>query len=146
MRIAPWLLCLVPLVAGCSSLATREVPAAHLNSYQNVFVEHELSDGRGVDQFIMRKLQAMGYTASTGPLTMKPVEAELVVTYQDYWTFDFTTYLVELNMQVRDARSGRELAIGRYFHPSITGGSTSDMVDPLVERLFRGKVAPKGSG
>jgi uncharacterized protein YceK len=143
MKKALWLIGLIPLLSGCSSLATRTVPAADLNTYQNVFVEHELSDGRGVDQFIMRKLQAMGYVASSGPLTMKPVEAELVVTYQDYWTFDFTTYMVELNMQVRDARTGRELAIGHYFHPSLTAGWTSDMVDPLVDRLFRGRVAPK---
>lgn len=143
MNKAFWPILLIPLLAGCSHLATRTLPATRLSSYQNVFVEHELSDGRGVDQFIMRKLQSMGYTASAGPLTMKPVEAELVVSYQDFWTFDFTTYMEELNIQVRDARNGRELAIGRYFHPSITGGWTSDMVDPIVEKLFKGKTTPK---
>jgi hypothetical protein len=136
------LFCLLPLMAACSSLKVRTIPAARLNGYHNVFVEHELSDGRSVDLFIMRKLQSMGYEADAGALTMKPVDAELIVTYQDDWTFDFTTYLIELNVQVRDARNGRELAIARYFKPSITGDVTSDMVDPLIERLFGGKPAP----
>jgi hypothetical protein len=143
MKKTTWLFCVLPLLAGCSSLSTRAVPEANLSTYRNVFVEHELADGRGVDQFIMRKLQAMGFDSACGPLTMKPVEAELIVSYQDYWTFDFTTYLVELDVQVHDARTGRELAIGRYFHPSITGGWTSDMVDPLIERLFKAPPAVK---
>jgi hypothetical protein len=139
------LFCLLPLITACATLQVRTVPAARLNTYHNVFVEHELSDGRSVDLFIMRKLQSLGYVAAAGPLTMKPVDAELIVTYQDDWTFDFTTYLIELNVQVHDARTGRELAIARYFRPSITGDVTSDMVDPLIARLFGGKpvAAPK---
>jgi hypothetical protein len=130
------LLCLVPLLSGCSHLQTRLAPSARLADYHNVFVEHELSDGRSVDLFIQRKLQAMGFVAAAGPLTMKPTEAELVLSYQEHWTFDFTTYIIEIDMQVHDARTGRELAVGHYFHPSITNEYTSEVVDPLIEQLF----------
>jgi hypothetical protein len=142
MKTLLGLFCLLPWLTACGTLQVRTAPEARVNVHHNVFVEHELSDGRSIDLFIMRKLQSMGYEASAGPLTMKPVDAELVVTYQDDWTFDFTTYLIELNVQVHDARTGRELAIGRYFKPSITGDVTSDMVDPLIGRLFGGKPAP----
>jgi hypothetical protein len=137
-----WLLCLVPLTAGCTHLETRLAPAAKLASYRNVFVEHELSDGRSIDLFIMRKLQSMGFVAAAGALTMKPPEAELVVSYQEHWTFDFTNYIIEIDMQVHDARTGRELAVGRYFHPAITHEYTSEVVDPLIDQLFGQKATP----
>jgi hypothetical protein len=145
MKKLPWLLCLLPLLSACTHLETRVAPAARISSYHNVFVEHELSDGRSIDLFITRKLQSMGFTAAAGPLTMKPTEAELVVSYQEHWTFDLTTYIIEIDMQVHDARTGRELAIGRYFHPSITREYTSDVVDPLVEEIFGSKPKKAGS-
>lgn len=136
MKNLLWLLLLVPLVSGCSHLDTRLAPAANLAGYHNIFVEHELSDGRSVDLFIQRKLQSMGFVVAYGPLTMKPPEAELVVSYQEHWTFDFTTYIIEIDMQVHDARTGRELAVGHYFHPTITKEYTSEVVDPLLDQLF----------
>jgi hypothetical protein len=146
MKRTAWILCLVPLLAACSHLDTRVAPAAKLAGYHNVFVEHELSDGRSIDLFIMRKLQGMGFTAASGPLTMKPPEAELVVSYQEHWTFDFTTYIIEIDMEVHDARTGRELAVGHYFHPSITREYTSEVVDPLIEELFGSKPKKAASG
>jgi hypothetical protein len=144
MRKLAWLL-LLPILSACSHLETRVAPAAKLAGYHNVFVEHELSDGRSIDLFIVRKLQSLGFAAAAGPLTMKPTEAELVVSYQEHWTFDFTTYIIEIDMQVHDARTGRELAVARYFHPSITREYTSDVVDPLVDELFVSKARKPAS-
>jgi hypothetical protein len=124
------------LLAACSSLSTQKQADANLTRFKKVYVEHRLADGRGVDQLITRELSRLGYDASSGPLTMTPPDTEAVLTYIDEWNWDFTLYMIDLEVQVRDARSGQVLATAHYDHPAMSGKSPAGMVKAAIDLLF----------
>jgi hypothetical protein len=126
------------VLCGCTQITTRSLPKTDLSGHKRVFVEHRLADSYGVADEIARQLRAMGYDASSGALTMMPTETEFVVSYDDMWTWDFNTYMIEIDMQVRTARSGKILAVGHYFRPTMVfGHPPSAMIHELLVKLFK---------
>ena len=73
-----------------------------------------------------------------------PADAQAVLTYQDRWTFDFTEYMIGIEVQVTEARTDKVLAESFYKRPSFTGNSPVDMVDAVLAALFkqRGPALP----
>jgi hypothetical protein len=47
--------------------------------------------------------------------------------------------MLELDMKVRKIGSDTVIAIGHFRRPSITGGSTLEMIDTLLNKLFKAK-------
>jgi hypothetical protein len=128
----------VLLAAGCTQMTTRKVPNQAIWSSKHIFVERRLSDNYGVAEDIARELRAMGYDASSGALTMMPAGTELIVSYDDMWTWDFSTYLIEFDVQVRNARNDKIVAMGHYFRPSMVFGHAPDvMIRELLAKLFK---------
>jgi hypothetical protein len=126
------------LVAGCSQLTTRSLPRTDIGHYKHVFVEHRLADGFGVADEVARQLREMGYDASAGAITMLPEDADLVVSYDDMWTWDFNTYMIEFDMQVRLAHSDRIVAVGHYYRPTMVfGHPPAAMIHELLLKLFK---------
>ena len=132
---APFLLVL-GFLAGCSSVDTLTAPKVDLTKYRRVYVEARLNDNNGIDQRIANELTRLGYTASSGPLTLMPEDTELVVTYDARWEWDFRQYLIELRIGVRPAQDFTVLANGRYFHPGITSKTPDAMVQELLAPMF----------
>jgi hypothetical protein len=130
------LLVLTSLLAACSSLSVQQQAGANLTRFKKIYIEHRLADGRGVDQLITQELSRLGYDASSGPLTMTPPDTEAVLTYVDEWNWDFTLYLIDLEVQIRDARSGQVLATAHYDHPAMGGKSPAGMVKAAIDPLF----------
>ncbi len=116
LNAIPALLCAVALLAGCSSLATRSV--VDLSAFKHIYVVHRLTDDHRGDELFVRELKALGHEASNGPLTMLPENADAVLPYDDRWEWDFKTYLIELDINLRTARTDKKLADGRYYQPS----------------------------
>jgi hypothetical protein len=128
----------VVVLTGCTHLVTRSLPNANIGRYKHIFVEHRLADSYGIADEMARQLREMGYDASAGALTMLPSDAELIVSYEDMWTWDFNTYMIEIDAQVRTARSDRILAVGHYFRPSMVfGHPPSSMIHELLAKLFK---------
>jgi len=124
------------LLTACSSMSIQKQASTNLTRFKTVYVEHRLADGRGVDQLITQELSHLGYDASSGPLTMTPPDTEAVLTYIDEWNWDFTLYMIDLEVQVRDARSGQVLATAHCDHPAMIGKSPSGMVKAVIDPLF----------
>ena len=126
------------VLAGCSHLVTRALPNADIAHAKHVFVEHRLADSYGIADEMARQLREMGYDASAGALTMMPSESEIVVSYEDMWTWDFKTYMIEIDVQVRNAKTDKILAVGHYYRPSaVFGHPPAAMIHELLAKLFR---------
>jgi hypothetical protein len=126
------------VLAGCTHLSTHTLPKSDIGKYKHIFVEKRLADNFGVAEEIARQLRNMGYDSSAGPLTMMPSESDLIVFYEDMWTWDFNTYMIELDMSVRSARTDKILAVGHYNRPSmIFGHPPSSMIHELLAKLFK---------
>jgi hypothetical protein len=130
------------LLAGCAQVSTRVAQKSNLSEYKHIYVQHLLTDSRGIDELIARELRGLGYDASAGPLTLMPQNTEVVLLYQDHWNSDFTTYMIEIDMQLQTARSGRLLAEGRSFHPSFLGNAPVRLIDEILYKWFKPHVPP----
>ena len=130
------LLFIAALVAACSSVTTQRAPSVNLDRYKIFFVERQLNDNHRLDELIVEELHRLGRTATSGPLTMKPDNADAVVTYNDRWAWDFKNYMIELNLDIHDARNDKPLTTGRYYQPSITTKNPPEMIRDILEPLL----------
>ncbi|MDP2138445.1 MAG: hypothetical protein Q8J74_11405 [Candidatus Didemnitutus sp.] len=121
--------------AGCAQL-TRS-GTGKLADHRQIFVEQRLNDNLGIDRALVAELRALGYEAKSGPLTMMPPTAELIVTFDARETWDFRPYLIELTATVRPAKDyHRILASARYFRPGVTKKSSDEMAREVIKSLF----------
>lgn len=131
------LLAALVFLAGCASYS-----ASHLRSLADTrrfFVLSNANDNRALDHQIAAALRARGLEAETGPLTMMPDETQVVVTYQDHWTWDFGDHLVYLQLNVRDRRSAvQNLATATFSTRLPTRTPTEGIVAELVGKLLDG--------
>lgn len=136
MKLFAPLLLLLALLSGCSSVSTFTAPKVALTNYQRIYVEARLNDNNGLDQRIANELNRLGYTATSGPLTLMPEATELVVTYDARWEWDFRQYLIDLRVNVRPVRSFEVLASGQYFRPGLTNKTPDAMIAELLAPMF----------
>ena len=131
------LLALSAFCAGCSSLDTER--PADLKPYQRFYVEHHLTDNHHIDELIVAEMKARGYDASSGPITMLPEGIQAIVTYQDRWTWDFKSYLIDLTVEIRANFTGKPLAQGHYHQASALTKAPADVVHEIIASLFKHK-------
>jgi hypothetical protein len=128
----------VALVSGCAvNRATANVDAtADLDKIKTVHVSKLAPDGRGINVLIADKLKAKGLNVTTGP--GKPeIGIDAVVTYTDKWMWDITMYMLELTITIRDPNTDYPLATGNSYHTSLTRKSPKEMVDEVVENIYK---------
>ena len=123
------------MIAGCSSVETRKV--LDLSPFKRLYVERQLNDDRRIDEQIVEELRRLGYDASCGHLTMMPEKIDAVLTYDARWEWDFKSYLIELNVTVRTARTDKKLADGRYYQPTPVSKPPADVIREVLAPLFK---------
>lgn len=137
LKIAGFLLLsfAVALLSGCSSpVATRK--AMPLEGFRRIFIEKRLNDNNHFDSILAIELRRLGYQASTGYLTMMPPDTDAVLAYDTRWVWDFKTYLIECNLELRTAHSSKKLADARYYRPSFRSASPEEIARELLGPLF----------
>jgi lysyl-tRNA synthetase class I len=134
-RLLPLLAATVALlVSGCTTHTWRSV--TNLSRFKHIYVEHRLTDDRHIDEMIAEELKRLGYEASYGPLTMMPDKADAVLSYEDRWEWDFKSYLIELSVYVRTARTNKKLADGTYYQQTLASKSPAHVVTQVITPLF----------
>jgi hypothetical protein len=133
------LLAVLGLTTGCASFSSWKDPKVQLQQRKQFYVESELADGHNLHVTIAEELRTMGYNATSGYLTMIPADADTIVSFQSRWTWDFSTYLIELDMQIRDAKTGRILATVGYHRPGLGGTSTDDLIKRVLAEIIGAK-------
>lgn len=124
------------LTSGCASYQTqvdRSRPAAN---HQRYFVQANLNDNHAVAQLIASTLRARGLTADSGPLTMMPPDTEVLVTYQERWTWDFGEHLVYLRIALRDNATETPMASAVFNGPVAINKDPPEVVARLVRELL----------
>jgi hypothetical protein len=136
---------LVLLFAGCSSYVARVEPGTALANYQRLFVKSNFSDNHGMDGRIMTAFQERGFTVEKGPLTMMPRKTQAIVSFEDYWSWDFTTHLTNLRIYVKDAKSESLVASGTFTGPVALTTSADEAIDRLVRQIVEQKPKAKAA-
>ena len=115
----------------------RKGPHVDVSKYPQIFVLQPLNENHHIDEMFVDELRRIGRTATSGPMTMMPEEANAVLAYDTRWTWDFTTYLIEIDVSLRTAHTNKLLAQARYYQPSATPKKPEAVVHEIVQRLFR---------
>jgi hypothetical protein len=103
-----------------------------------MYVKHIPTDKGGVNELIASKLRTKGVTVTTGD-EASPSNVDAVVTYVDKWMWDITMYMLQLTIIINDPKTGAQLATGNSLHGSLTRRSPQEMVDEVVDNIYKNK-------
>lgn len=88
-KIAPLfaLVCALAMMTGCAvnRASASLAPGADLAAVKTAYVVKLDNDDRKINELIKTKLEAKGYTVSTGPALPRPYATDVSVTYADKW-------------------------------------------------------------
>ena len=126
------------LTSGCAvNRATANVdPSTNLSTLKTMYVKKVPAD-ESTYNLIADKLRSKGVTVTTGS-GAAPAGVDAVVTYIDKWMWDITMYMLELTIVIREPKTDFPLATGNSYHTSLTRLSPQEMVDEVVENIYKG--------
>ena len=126
------------LNTGCAvNRATASVdPGTNLAALKTMYVK-QIPEDDHTYKLIADKLRSKGVNVTTGT-TAPPSGIDAVVTYIDKWMWDITMYMLELTITLRDPQNDFPLATGNSFHTSLTRLSPTEMVNEVVENIYKG--------
>jgi hypothetical protein len=127
------------ITSGCAvNRATGSVdPSTNLSSLKTMYVKKIPADDGGTNDLIADKLRSKGVTVTTG-VEPAPSNVDAVVTYIDKWMWDITMYMLELTITIRDPKTDFPLASGNSYHTSLTRLSPKEMVNEVVDNIYKG--------
>jgi len=130
------------LGVGCvsqSSLDGFELPVDTRQSSLTFAVRHQPDDERRLDQTISEVLRTRGLKIVTGDAE----PADYVVSYIDRWQWDMRMYLIDLRIDIRDAKTNVLVATGRSYQTSLSamGDSHRSIIERTVDVLVGGTDA-----
>ena len=101
------------------------------------YVEQSEKDGRKLATIIAERMQARGLNATA--VTAAPPNAAYVVTYVDRWAWDMRMYLLDMRIELRDAKDRSLLGFGDSSQTSLAamGKSYADVIDTALNELFK---------
>ena len=122
--------------SGCANRATAKVDhSADLAAIKTMHVVKIPEETAGIDALIADDLRRRGYTVTQG--VEKPSNVDATVTYIDRWMWDITMYLLELTVTIRDGKTEFPLATGNSMHTSLTRKSPPEMVDEVMNNIYK---------
>jgi hypothetical protein len=137
MFLAAMSLLFLMMQSGCAvNRATATVdPATRWEAIKTLHVTKVAEDDRNIHLIIADKLRTKGFAVTADP--QPNPQADAVVTYNDKWMWDITMYMIELTVVVREPKGNFPLATGNSYHTSLTRKSPKEMVDEVVENIFK---------
>ena len=128
------ILSFLPLFGCSTALTTRK--ARDLAPFKRIYVESRLSDNHRLDEQIATQLKRHGVDATFGVSTMRPDGVDAIATYTDRWQWDFKDYMIEIQIDLRDARTNQPLATGHYHQASITTKHSEEVIRLILTPWF----------
>ena len=125
-------------LSGCvsTSLTSDIDPQTDLAALRSFLVLKFEPDNRGVEDLMAAALNNRGLTAVAIDERPAQVDADVVVTYIDKWTWDITMYMLELTVELRDPRTDYVLATAKSFRTSLACKSPEEMAEEVIGKIF----------
>ena len=125
--------------AACSSLSSLDgfpMPREMRDPGKTFRVIHQPKDGRNLDHAIASVLRRRGLDVATDA----SAQTDYVVSYIDRWYWDMRMYLIDLRIDVRDARTNQLVASARSYQSSLAamGATHQSIIERTVSVLLYG--------
>lgn len=138
LKLAAILGLVATVTTGCANRATGSVDqSTNLSMLKIMYVKKIPAEDGGTNELIADKLRSKGVTVTTGT-EAPPANVDAVVTYLDKWMWDITMYMLELTITIRDPKTDFPMATGNSFHTSLTRLSPKEMVNEVVDNIYKG--------
>jgi hypothetical protein len=132
------LLLVCALATGCASTDTQVVEKGrNLKEVHRFFVLRNLKDNHGIDARIVRALQARGFEAESGPITLLPASAQAVIVYEDRWSWDFSNHMVYLKIGARDPQAVFPYVTASYLKQVAFTTRVDEVISGVVDDLLK---------
>lgn len=136
-----WTLLLVAAAAALSSCSwngsATVMPGADIVERTHYHVRQSPQDDSNVGGFIAEWLRIRGYEVSVGLLEPTPTDADVLVVYEDRWTWDMVPYLLTLRIDFRDPQTNVLLATGQSYRTSLVRKTPEGMVNEVLGEIYR---------
>ncbi|MBC8040150.1 MAG: hypothetical protein H7Y06_06385 [Opitutaceae bacterium] len=125
------------LLAGCASTQTKVIEKGRsLKGFERYFVLRNLKDNQAVEKSIVRALQARGFEVSSGPITLLPANAQVVIMYEDRWSWDFGNHMVYLKLGARDPSAVFPYVTASYLDQVAIKTNVDEVAAQLIDELL----------
>ncbi|MEJ1972121.1 MAG: hypothetical protein WDM96_06520 [Lacunisphaera sp.] len=124
------------LFAGCTTYDGQTMSKQQVAPKKKFFVESNLNDNHAIDHQIEEAIKLRDREAESGPLTMMPDDAQVIITYVDNWTWDFGDHLVYLQITAKDRRTGTLLATANFKAKIPSSKSLGKIIGELLDRMY----------
>jgi hypothetical protein len=136
------LFCVVVVAFGCLSCSTTQDivvnPSSVGHPFHSAYLVAHGDKSSDVDAAIQRDLFRRGITVASGAEGKQPDTSEVIVKYNDEWSWDMSMYLKALDIQIYDAKSGSLLASAGWKNSAMHGFYGLDsVVRDLVGGVLR---------
>jgi hypothetical protein len=129
-------LLLVFVIAGGCSHQIQAAPEAGVDIGRFTTYHVVAPEPGEVVTAIKNDLTGRGFSVTTGPESATPSNAQCKVIAHDKWMWDITMYLLEVKMEMVDARTGALLASGRCYRTSTVRKSPKVMVKEITDKIY----------
>ena len=137
-RLRLWLIvAALGILAGCATQNVSHAPGADLGTMKTFYVQKFPADQRGIEMLFVKQLNAWGYMATAGTADKPTAPVDAIITYQDRWAWDITMYMIRLNIQVRDGKSGDIMASAESMRPSLERLDPPEMVKEVLQAALK---------
>jgi hypothetical protein len=129
--------CACALFAGCASTQSHVAePGRNLKDVKRFFVLRNLKDNHRVHESIVRALQARGLQAESGPITLLPKDSQVVIVYEDRWSWDFGDHMVSLKLGARDPSAVFPYVTASYLDHVALKTDVDAVVSQMIGELL----------
>ena len=124
-------------LSGCASTKVIKSPKADLKTLKKFYVVKWAEDTKDINLVIVDQVSLLGFKTETGSdQDAIGADCDALVTYQDYWMWDITTYLLRLNLQIRDPKTNAVIAQGESYRPSLQRQHPEFMAREILEGIL----------
>jgi hypothetical protein len=130
------LLFLGSLFLGACSSYEAHPGGSKVAGQKRIFILSNQNDNNFLDAQIVAALKLRGYESECGPMTMMPDDTQVIVTYEDHWTWDFGDHLAFLQITARDRRTGQTYGTAVFRAKIPTKKSIPKIIGELIDRIL----------
>ncbi|MET0262778.1 MAG: hypothetical protein ABW223_07755 [Rariglobus sp.] len=128
------------LFSGCAATSARITEKGrNLQDVRRFFVLRNLKDNHAIHESVVRALKARGFEAESGPITLLPDSAQVVLLYEDRWAWDFSNHMVYLKISARDPKAVFPYAAATYQKQVAFSTQVDEVVAEVVDKLLAAK-------
>lgn len=125
------------VMSACSTALKIEPVSAQFKSPDLIyFVENHGQDKRRLDQIIVTELHKQGLNATSGYKADRPARFDILVVYEDRWTWDMSNYLIHMRIDLRSPKTNILLGTGSSYQTSLARKPEEEVISDIITGMF----------